>query len=227
MRGKGKKLLVAAGHYVLPLIFVFREVMNMAIADAYATAAQYRASIDKSDVAEDTEILEDLATISRYIEGKLGRFFNKDAADVTRNYFVPVTSRFLWVDDLSADPTTVAIDDDADGTCEETITDYQLHPLNADKEPEAKPFTRLYLPPWHTRGAFYKGQLVEVTGKFGWPAVPAPITRACIHLTAILRLETPRATRRIPELGDAIEASNDAQNIIRQLTDVYQKVQYA
>ena len=200
----------------------------MAVTDAYATAAEYRASIGKTDVADDDEIKDDLKAISRYIEGKLGRFFNSDAEDVSRTYTCPATSDTLRVDDLPADPTSIEIDTNTDGTFDETLDsdDYELLPVNADKGPEPRPYTRIRLTKWGDYGAIYKGQRVKVTGKFGWPSVPEAVKRATIHLTAILRLETPRATRRIPELGEAIEASPDAQHIIRQLTDNYRRIRY-
>ena len=193
----------------------------MALTDAYATAAEYRGVIDKTDTKDDTEILSDLKAISRYLEGKLGRFFNKDASAVARIYMAPSTTRTLWVTDMSEAPVTVKFDYDGDGVYETATTNYKLLPFNAPVEPEPQPYTRIYFD-----SHLSKGQMVEITAKYGWPAVPEAIKKATIHLTAILRLETPRATRRIQELGETIEASTDAQSIIRQLTDNYQLVSY-
>ena len=100
-------------------------------------------------------------------------------------------------------------------------TDYELLPLNANRGPEPRPYTRIGMTSWGKYSSFSAGERVEVTAQFGWPAVPEAIQRACIHLTAILRLETPRATRRIAELGDVIETSQDAQFIVKQLVDQY------
>ena len=52
------------------------------------------------------------------------------------------------------------------------------------------------------------------------------MVRATVHLTAILRLESPRATRRIAELGDAVEASPAVQGIVRDLASAYRRVQF-
>ena len=193
----------------------------MAIAPiAYATAAEYRSVIGKSDEAQDTDINQDLQAISRHIDGKLGRFFGKDEENTARIYTIAEASPYIWIDDLSESPESIQVDTNGDGTFETTVEpgDYNLLPLNADKGPEARPWTRVELS--------FPGQRVEITGKWGWPAVPAAIKRATIHLTAILRLETPRATRRIAELGESIEASPDAQSIIRQLTDAYKRYRY-
>lgn len=198
----------------------------MAISDSYATAAEYRTVTGKTDTGSDTQILTDLTAISRYLEGKLGRFFNKDAADVTRLFLPEVSSNSLPIGDLSAAPATVKIDEDNDGSfADETAlaaTDYELHPLNAPLEPEAQPYTSLWIPPWSTKGKWPANVRVQVVGKFGWPAVPGAIKAATIQITAIYRLESPRATSSISELDGTIQASSQAQSIINKLTDRYQ-----
>lgn len=198
----------------------------MAIGDAYSTAATYRGVIGKTDTADDAAILVDLKAVSRYLEGKLGRWFTKDASDIARVYVVPYTGERLVVDDLSAAPTSVIIDLNGDGSWSDAAlaaTDYQAQPLNALLQPEAWPYTSLVMTPWGKYGKWSKDDRVQVTAKFGWPAVPDAVARATIHLTAILRLETPRATRRIEELGQAIEASADAQRIIHGLIAQYRR----
>ncbi|MBT9176897.1 MAG: hypothetical protein DDT20_01222 [Firmicutes bacterium] len=200
----------------------------MSISAAYATAAAYRAAIGKTDPADDAEILIDLTAVSRHLDAKLGRFFTRDAAPVNRVYIPAGAGPELWTDDLSAAPTGVAIDTTRNGTFATALLprDYELLPLNALREPEPRPHNCIRLVPWGGRTIFPAGVRVRVTAQFGWPAVPPAVQQATVHITALLRLETPRATRRIPELGEAIEASPDAQRIIRQLTDQYKLVKY-
>lgn len=190
---------------------------------AYVTAAEYFTATGKTDTAKEVEITSDLIAISRYLEGKMGRFFTKDADDVERIYIPEFDAAGIWVDDMSASPSSIKIDIRNNGTYEKELSanDYELHPLNAPKGPEPHPFTRIELTPWGAVRHFQKGERVLISAKWGWPDVPESIKRATIHLTAILRLETPRATRRIAELGDVMEASPDAMNIVRQLTDQY------
>ena len=209
----------------------------MAISDAYATAAQYRDGIKKTDTGDDTVVDLDLIAISRYIERRLsGRFFNVDASDVTRILEIgsrgsePVGGwKSLWLDaDLSAAPTSIKIDKNNDGLfSDETAlasTDYELHPLNALVGPEAEPYTRIDLTPWGDESTWPHGLRVEIIGKWGWLAVPDAIVRATIQLTAILRLEGPRATNRIPDdLAGAVEASPAAQSIVRQIMNEYRR----
>ncbi len=201
----------------------------MSISAAYATAAEYRAVIGKTDPAEDSEIQVDLTAISRYLDARLGRFFSKDASPVSRIYIPSTATNELWTDDMAAAPTEVAIDANRDGTYAVVLasSDYELLPLNALLSPEPRPYMRIMLTPWGRYTVFSAGTRVRVTTQFGWPEVPLAIQRATIHLAALLRLETPRATRRIPELGEAIEASLDAQRIIRQLTDQYKLIKYS
>ena len=210
----------------------------MVISDAYATAAQYRAAITKSDTTDDIEIDLDLLAVSRYLERRLGRFFNVDASDVTRIYDVgsrgarpPGGHKSLWIDDLSAAPTSVIIDKDNDGLfSDETAlasTDYELYPLNAPDGPEARPYTRLDITAWGDEGTWPHTSRVQIIGKWGWLAVPAAITRATIHLAGILRLESPRATNRIPDdLGATVATSPQGQAIVRQLMNAYRKADF-
>jgi hypothetical protein len=191
------------------------------IGDAYSDAATYRAVIDKTDTGEDAEILVDLTAVSRWLEQELGTFFTRDAADVARDIIVPRTGPSLLLDaPLSAAPTSVQVDTNNDGVVDTTYaaTDYRLLPLNADKGPEPRPYDELLIvEDWSTRPQWQEGQLVRVTGRWGWPAVPEAIKRACIHLTAILRLETPRVQTQITDIGQVVQTSREARGIIADL----------
>lgn len=205
----------------------------MALGDAYATAAEYRAVTQKSDTTQDADILVDLLAVSRYLEHRLERFFGVDTGDVSRIYVAPQGGPELRVDDMSTTPTTIIIDLNNDGSFESSDAfssgDFELLPRNAPKEPEAQPYRVIRLTPWGTRGSFAEGQRVQVTGKFGWPAVPNGVQRATIHLTALLRLETPRATNQIAPMGDVgtlIATSRPAQDIVQRLVEGYGRIRY-
>ena len=169
------------------------------------------------------------------MERRLGRIFNVDVSDTTRIYVVGSNGgepqgghQRLWIDDLSAVPTTIKIDKDDDGSyADETAlpsTDYEMFPLNAAQGAEAEPFRRIDLTSWGDQVSFPNGVHVEVVGQFGWPALPSAIKQACIHLTAILRLESPRATKRIQDdLGSSIETSQEAERILNGLMKVYRR----
>lgn len=199
----------------------------MAITDAYATAAEYRALTEKSDTADDAEILTDLTAITRMVEAQLHRTFNKDATTSTRLYIGTGTPR-LYVDDILS-ITSIKLDEDDDGSfADETAlasTEYELHPLNAAVGAEPKPYDLIVIPPWATtRSAWDKDRRIEVIGQHGWNAIPAAIKRAVIDLTAILRIESPRATREVQELAQTvITMSPEGSRIITELRKRYYK----
>ena len=218
--------------------------MAAAVTDAYATAEQYRTATTIDSTGSDDDIVVDLGAISRYMEKRLGRFFTKDAADVARQFYTSHTGallpeaenpwklcrgeRVLQVDDMSAAPTTVKVDENADGVCEKTYaigTDCVVWPMNALKGPEPKPYTALFIPDWTTKSLNWPpARLVDITAKWGWPSVPGAIQRGCIHLTAILRLETPRAKNSMSEIGEVLGTSKQANAIIDELIRHYGRV---
>ena len=195
----------------------------MSISAAYASPAEYRRVVGMTDAGLDADIASDLAAVSRYLDGELRRFFTRDTVPVIRVYAPQYDTRVLTVADLAAAPTQVRIDTAGNGTFATTLTaaNYELLPRNALRGPEPWPFNEIALLSTGMLSSFVAGQRVEVTAQWGWPAVPEAIRRATIHITAILRLETPRATKRIAELGDTVETSPQAQNIVRQLTNQY------
>jgi hypothetical protein len=217
----------------------------LAITDAYATNATYKAVIGKSTGDDDSQIDAQCLAISRYIDRKLNRFFTRDDAVTTRIYYplgyysgnpeaenpwigIP-RARDLDVDDISTSTgLVIKIDTDRDGDfSDETallVTDYELHPLNADKGPEPKPWNQIHLPAWSTRQGWPTGSPIQVTARFGWPAVPQAIVQATCQLVAILRIEGPRATSQISAGFDTVlGASSEAQDIVKQLQAVYDR----
>jgi hypothetical protein len=201
----------------------------MAITDAYATAATYRGLISKSDTAEDAEILTDLTAISRYIERRLGRWFTVDASAVARVYETTLLSnqpKSLFIDDLVT-LTSIKVDEDDDGSFADesawASTDYELLPRNAADGPEPGPYTQIHIPRWSSKN-LWGDHRVEITATFGWPSVPSAIEQACVQLTGILRLETPRATRSVNVGAETVlETSRQAQEIVTALLQVYAK----
>ncbi len=195
----------------------------MAIDDAYATAEQYREVTKAIDGSADSVILRDLAAVSRWLEMKLGRFFNVDAGDVTR-IFEPEHPKRLAITDLTADPTTIKIDENDDGIfADETAlasTDYELRPLNAGEGPVVEPFTEIWLTRWGTKSS-WRNRRVEVVGKFGWLTVPELVVDATIEFTRMWRMETPRATTQIQEMESVIGMSRGASKMLHDLTETY------
>jgi hypothetical protein len=208
----------------------------MAISDAYASAAEYRTRTEKTDTGDDAVVLLDLKAVSRIIDRRLGLSrsgFNVDAGNVTR-IFKPdplaADPTILKIPPLSAAPVSITIDTDQDGSFSDesalNITqltgDVMLMPTDTLDGPEAQPYTELHTTPWGAYSAGWPvGLWVQVVGRWGWPAVPEAIKMAAINLTAIARLETPRATSQISDIGTVVGVSTAAQTIIDDLFRVY------
>lgn len=207
----------------------------MAVTDAYASAATYRAIADKDSTAEDTEILDDLRAISRYLDGKLGQFFTQDASAVAR-LFEGNGERVLRLDGIEGCPgiastTGLVVKVDLNGDYDvtdtgETLTintDFWVAPANAAQGAEARPWTALEVTPSTTVLSTWpkRRRAVQVTAIFGWPAVPKSIERATCLLAAIMRMETARAIVQRSEIGEMIEASREARGIVDNLSKHY------
>lgn len=203
----------------------------MAITDPYALVADYKLSIPKTKSGDDTQLLEDLNTISRIIDARAHRFFGADASAVAQVYQRDPAAdpRILWVADFSTDPTSIKIDRNLDGDFDDAddtllvAADWTAYPRNAPLGPKASPWTRLILPPTSNITEWPAGHDIEVTAIRGWLSVPTAIKQATIQLTALLRMETPRATSRISEAGDSTSISPEAQRIIKQLVLPYRR----
>jgi hypothetical protein len=203
----------------------------LALTDAYATAAEYRTITGTSGTTDnnsDANILRDLKAVSRLIERRTGRFFNMDAAALARIFYARESGPHLYVDDIaSLTNFAIKVDTDGDGSfADETAfaaADYELRPLTAPLGPEPRPWTEIYLPSWTTQSYWNISDRIEVTAIWGWPAVPDAIKDAAVQLTAILRLQSPRATNRVNEMGDVLSTSRQARDIIDQLIGAYSR----
>ena len=196
----------------------------MAVTDPYARASDYREEFPGAAIDDDTELERQLTAMSRYIEMCTGQFFTLDASAVARVYMGDGTNQLWLQENLAVSPTSVKFDTNNDGTYATTVTTFELWPLNAARGPEVKPWRRIDLPPWGTYTTFPANTRVQVTAQWGWLTVPAAIRLACIHLTALLRMETPRATTTISELGETVGQSPQARGIIEDLLKTYPRV---
>lgn len=134
----------------------------------------------------------------------------------------------LIIDDIaSSSGLIVKVDSSHNNSFETTLTldtDFQLWPRNAALYPEPKPYNMLYMLPYGPNFSIWPPMTeVLVTATFGWPSIPKAITSAVIQLTAILRLESPRATMRISQFEGTIKASSKAMSIVDELIDAYTK----
>ena len=161
----------------------------MALGDPYATRDELKARMDIPDTADDDRLDDALASASREIEQWCRRQFN-DAGTPTARVYKPRTGCLLAVDDFSTTTgLTVAVDYGDDGTYETTWSagDYQPEPLNGVVGGQPGwPFWRLravgssQFPTCSARPA------VQVTARWGWATVPAPVREACLVIASEL-----------------------------------------
>lgn len=160
----------------------------MAILNGYATLAEAKAVLDIDDTTDDAEIEDCVETASRDIDAHCGkgRKFWQDDPAVVRSYYA-CDPRMLYVDDISTTTDLVVkVDQDDDGTFETTLTinqDFIVTPINAASEYPVRAYEGIMLLDGTLTSWFRLSSgrpSVQVTAKFGWPAVPDPVKRACL-----------------------------------------------
>lgn len=166
------------------------------MASDYCTSAALKAELGISDTDNDTQIATAISAASRQIDGYCGRSFWQDTDVVTREVFAesPVCVNLLEQDEEPAREIStvtgliVKIDDDGDGTFETTLTiatDFILLPRNAATDNRGFSEIRL-VENYHFPRPSNGRAGVQVTAKFGWPAVPDDVEKAALIQAAQL-----------------------------------------
>lgn len=147
--------------------------------DPYCELDDLKARIAITDAGDDAALTACILAASRQIDGLTNRVFYQLPA-TTRTYTAECGDE-LTVDDLVS-ATTLKTDTNGDRTYGTTwlTTDYDLIPDNAAAN--NMPYTRIVLSPKSTQWfpTFRRG--VQITGTWGWPAVPDAIAEACLIL---------------------------------------------
>jgi hypothetical protein len=163
----------------------------MAITNGYSTLALLKAElgIPTGTTDKDSRCEVAVEAASRQIDAHCGRRFWQDATVVAREFFAD-SSTEVTVEGFDGDISTVTglivkADDDNDGTFETTFTittHFVLLPANAADNSPVWPYTTIRLvdgSSWFP--VRYSGRPgVQVTAKFGWPAVPTDVGKACL-----------------------------------------------
>lgn len=163
----------------------------MTITNGYATLVQIRSELTSyaaSDTSDDSKLEMSIEAASRMIDGWCGQRFWQDPTATART-FTPQESNYLDLSDGDGISTTTGLvvkldlaDTGTYGTTLALSTDYLLRPSNAAVLSPAQPYTAIALTGTNylfIRSA-YGRPLVEITAKWGWPAVPTDVTKACL-----------------------------------------------
>lgn len=160
----------------------------MTITNGYATLDEFkiwgtsRGMSVATDTSDDSAIEDIIEAVSRYIDRQTGRRFFTTSNDETR-YYTAEDGDYVFVDDLTTDPTTIACDDDFTRTWGTSIStsNVDVMPLNCFLD--SKPGTWLQMAPHSTQSFSTLTKGVKVVAKFGYPAVPDDLKTACLAIT--------------------------------------------
>lgn len=197
----------------------------MAVVNGYCTLADLQSWNTATQTGHVAMLETAIEASSRWIDQFCQRHFWQASA-TARTFPSPTDLRTLRIDDLAA-ITSLKTDEAGDGTFETTwsATDYELLPLNPAASPEARPWTtvrstgRCFPTPTCTG----RVARVEITGTWGWPAVPVDVKQACLMLAArvFIRKESPVGVAGFGEFG-AIRVRN-ADPDVMALVEPYRR----
>ena len=188
----------------------------MATTNAYCTLTQLKAALQLTDTDDDTILENCIDAGARLIDGHAMRQFF--SAGTATRVFIPDTDTVCYVNDLAGTAITLKTTDAADTVYETTWTtaDYQLEPLNGLNLGQTWPYTRIRSTGTLAFSTVNEYPTVQVTGVWGWAAIPAPIVQANILQSARLfkRFDSP--------IGDWASKGLDAD--AAQLVEPYRLV---
>lgn len=156
----------------------------MAITNGYCSLAEVKSALRLTDNDDDALLEKAIESASRRIDGYCGRWFYKTALTPVK-LFAENEILLVFPNDLANSTVTIKIDANGDGTFETTLvqgTDYILTPTNAVIE--GIPFQKAQMIGGQTFPLYYAPAppTVEVTGYWGWDAVPSDVNQACVLL---------------------------------------------
>lgn len=166
------------------------------MANEYITKEELKATLELSGQSfADEDIDSARLAASRGIDEACGRWFYAHTGAASIRYFTPRAYGLIAINDLY-DLTTLKTDQDGDGVFEEVWTlntGFVVEPLNAAAD--GWPWTRVCVHPLASKGfPYYYPRSVELTGKWGWVAVPGEIKQA----TSILASKLLKRAREAP-----------------------------
>jgi gp6-like head-tail connector protein len=176
----------------------------------YIGLDEFKDRLGITDTADDSQAQIAIQSVCQWINEYCGRHFSRITEVRT---FQPGNVWLLDIDDLVS-VTALALDMDGDGVYELHLTqnvDYQLRigegQYNANATGIARPYTQVqiiqtgnWLPfTW----PYTRLDRVQITGTWGWPAVPPPVTEAAFILAAdIFKMkDAPFGVAGVSDLG--------------------------
>jgi len=201
----------------------------MTITRGYCTLAEVRSAcrIPAADTSEDPMLESIIEAASRRIDGYCGRFFY---TVTTALNLYPTSIYTTAIPDLSSTSgLIVKTDDKGDGTYSKTWTSgqYQLNPT--DTALNGKPYTRILATGGNVFPIYVVPKLptLQITGTWGWAAIPDDVREACILLSMRMysRYNSPLGVAGFSDMGAITVRAIDPD--VRDLLAPYQIIGFA
>jgi hypothetical protein len=197
---------------------------STALQRLYCTPAELKSRSGITDTLDDAEILAACEATARWIDNYCNRVFWRAAS--TRTYTADAVD-CCYIDDLVS-ATSVATDDDGDGTYETVwaASGYQLLPVNPAVLGETRPYTQIRAVGTYGfptgRPALERVDRVQVAGVWGWPAVPDAVKHAATVMSGDL-LKLGGMAFGVAGYGDYGPVRARANPIVVSLLDPYRR----
>ena len=188
----------------------------MAWAPDYTDLATLKSYLRISDTVDDVELALYITAASRSIDVSTNRQFGVVASAEARKYVsVYDRHRSLYViniDDLMT-TTGLVVDNEAGTTL--ASSDYTLEPLNAAQE--SKPWTQITTS--DSEGIF------DITGLWGWAAVPDTVEAATLLQAArfFQRRNAPFGVAGSPETGSEVRLLDKLDPDVKVMINTYKR----
>lgn len=184
-------------------------VFETSLGKLYCTVEAVKSRLKITDTVDDYELHVACFAASRSVESVCERTFWRTPTGTVRTF----AARDLWTVKLGTfnDLVTLsalATDAAGDGVYETTwaSSDYQLLPVNPDAAPETRPYTQIKAVgtqtfPLSVAGIPARDDRVQVTGVFGWPAIPWGVKKAAQMLAEEMMKDAPYGVAGFGEFG--------------------------
>ena len=173
----------------------------MAITNGYTDLTTIKLSLGITDNVDDTWLEICVTAASRAIDNFTERvFYTTEGSRV----YIPYDNFLVEIDDL-ASLTTLKTSTNVDGVFDQTwgTNDRQLEPLNGIAGGIPSPTTHIRAVGDYWFPTAGQEATVEVTGTFGWSAVPDAVEQACILQAAryFKRADSPMSVAGFDAMG--------------------------
>ena len=224
--GTGTAADVAAGTW---------RVLPDTIGQWYTSREEIKSRLNISDTKDDFEIDLAVQAAARWIEGRCGRHFYQ--MQDTRTY-VPESIWAAHIDDVVS-VSQLAVDPQGTGVFSQIWTQgvhYELavgeRRYNPMASGEAQPYREIRVIGGGTMffpfiWPLYRQDRIQVTGVFGWPAVPPAVTQAALLLASdLFKLkDAPFGVQGMADFGMVkVQAGSQVEYLLQKYIDPSRKV---